>query len=148
MRFNSLQTGRYLQTLHQRHLPWQDHPVSIPFKREGTAKLNYNLNLYEPNPEFQFPSNGKIQPTSSPRSRNRKPNGCFNSLQTGRYIQTGQQLQSILCLRLRFNSLQTGRYIPTQNKKVERVRVVYSFNSLQTGRYIPTWTSSRALQTV
>ena len=64
--------------------------VSIPFKREGISKANGNGNKTEITPrKFQFPSNGKAYPKA--RVFNVPDdfwNLSFNSLQTGRHIQS------------------------------------------------------------
>ena len=87
----------------------------------------------------------------------------FNSLQTGRHIQTGTNMY-IAIIRNGFNSLQTGRHIQTTPRYTRRGRrtpvsipfkregtfrrgvgislrrtVRSCFNSLQTGRHIQTY---------
>ena len=84
---------------------------------------------------FQFPSNGKVYPKfinnknlgSSPLS--------FNSLQTGKYIQSLFYLNCIQ-LNMSFNSLQTGKYIQSKAFGYAGRSRSVSFNSLQTGKYI------------
>ena len=87
-RFNSLQTGRYIQRV------WRNpagrvkrDEVSIPFKREGISKEAMKV---------FFSILG---------------NDGFNSLQTGRYIQSKTEAAKPKPAAKCFNSLQTGRYI-------------------------------------
>ena len=59
--FNSLQTGRYMES--KRNVIRRDQlgQVSIPFKREGTWKVSkMNTMGRDITSEFQFPSNGKV----------------------------------------------------------------------------------------
>ena len=68
--FNSLQTGKHSESflLTVKSSTMRFPIVSIPFKRESTAKGEYRSELSRHNPqEFQFPSNGKAQ---------RKASGC------------------------------------------------------------------------
>ena len=64
----------------------------------------------------------------------------FNSLQTGRHIQTFKKdLSPPLERRRGFNSLQTGRHIQTDQFSQRQYEERYTgFNSLQTGRHIQT----------
>ena len=82
--------------------------VSIPFKREGTWKdITQECCLHALLPKFQFPSNGKVHGKKGRTSDNQEKNS-FNSLQTGRYMESG-----VLTVKSEwpccFNSLQTGR---------------------------------------
>ena len=134
--FNSLQTGRYIQSI-------DDNRLTDPFSTE-----------------FQFPSNGKVYPKRVHKiplpSTTR-----FNSLQTGRYIQRKKKVtheeyceavsipfkregiskethhgESSPTLHTSFNSLQTGRYIQSLSHYLRNSLIASRFNSLQTGRYI------------
>ena len=170
-----------------------DGKVSIPFKREGTFRLPRSLRSAAAQLhccKFQFPSNGKAHSdfkggfldeirlsVSIPFKREgtfrREYFGfdgeaaeSFNSLQTGRHIQTMLNRSAVpTCLSFmsRFNSLQTGRHIQTKstdrrpNHKWKQFQVPSNgkahsdcsagaggnregdcFNSLQTGRHIQT----------
>ena len=143
LRFNSLQTGRHIQTFFDIKLNLSQC-VSIPFKREGTFRLKGK--------------SWKLVDYSK----------CFNSLQTGRHIQTEEMNESFRNKIRSFNSLQTGRHIQTVlpnangNDKVFKVSIPFkregtfrrtvpqvfeftveeSFNSLQTGRHIQTLLSA------
>ena len=87
--FNSLQTGRLIQTVLIAVLNPYEY-VSIPFKREGSFRLLRDTS----------PVNGDCLPG-------------FNSLQTGRLIQTKTITDGTRGLTTCFNSLQTGRLIQT-----------------------------------
>ena len=69
---------------------------------------------------FQFPSNGKAHsdPSGATQQLPTLMEG-FNSLQTGRHIQTGPITDTQLDKILGFNSLQTGRHIQTGELKSE-----------------------------
>ena len=89
--FNSLQTGRHIQTYEKK----------ICFVR------NFGSG-------FQFPSNGKAHSDCLRVWRWMRKSESFNSLQTGRHIQTNKTLNSAFNLPIDcFNSLQTGRHIQT-----------------------------------
>ena len=165
--------------------------VSIPFKRESGFKpskrftgIKYGIFL------FQFPSNGKVDSNllggremklklyvSIPFKREsgfklpfkefhkiKGDNYGFNSLQTGKWIQTVESVFPVSTISC-FNSLQTGKWIQTENTimlnrniaiafqfpsngKVDsnfkiyfsKWRKIYDncFNSLQTGKWIQT----------
>ena len=111
--FNSLQTGRHIQSFTgSATRRTRGDLVSIPFKREGISKgslmarslvsppsrfnslqtgrhiqRNNGTDGHHQRGTFQFPSNGKAYP-----KRNLSPSSnsslCFNSLQTGRHIQS------------------------------------------------------------
>ena len=89
-----------------------DKKVSIPFKREGTFRQEV-VEANSANADaFQFPSNGKAHSDPVAASAAVKCKLSFNSLQTGRHIQTdtGVTFKG----GLSFNSLQTGRHIQTK----------------------------------
>ena len=61
--FNSLQTGKHIQTGRMYRMWMPEVQVSIPFKRESTSKLVKELRIKEVLlSAFQFPSNGKAHP--------------------------------------------------------------------------------------
>ena len=63
--------------------------VSIPFKREGISKEMMQILQMLARSGFQFPSNGKAYTKSlSWYSTANRRQYCFNSLQTGRHIQS------------------------------------------------------------
>ena len=134
--------------------------VSIPFKRESGSKAMPHWNEQRLGKEFQFPSNGKADPK---RCRTGTSNGSaksFNSLQTGKRIQSKSFTNFPLVLRS-FNSLQTGKRIQRYNREDVTIFAkefqfpsngkaypklgemmykigdrIQSFNSLQTGKRI------------
>ena len=112
--FNSLQTGRHSQTLYADN-------IAMGIKRN-----------------VSIPSNGKAQ-SDGGNCLSQWANKVFgfNSLQTGRHIQT---MTPILCiwLAISFNSLQTGRHIQTVPISLDDAKSLMCFNSLQTGRHIQT----------
>ena len=86
--FNSLQTGKHIQSLKRDIIEKITDRVSIPFKRESISKVK------ELRPE---------NPLSSVR---------FNSLQTGKHIQSkAKRSTQIMTFEKSFNSLQTGKHI-------------------------------------
>ena len=116
-RFNSLQTGRYIQRL---MWMWTQHTtvtVSIPFKREGIYKVTNPKKRRKKKKKFQFPSNGKVYTKERYQDESQRYINCFNSLQTGRYIQSSELKSQVRKMKQSFNSLQTGRYIQRQNTR-------------------------------
>ena len=90
--FNSLQTGRHIQTkMRVILLPWNRGTVSIPFKREGTVRHEAaGTATHRRRPMFPFPSNGKAQSDGEIRQINVEVEVSFHSLQTGRHSQTSE----------------------------------------------------------
>ena len=66
--------------------------VSIPFKRESVSKVSYGCGT-SCETKFQFPSNGKVYPKLSAKTQPflNPGHSCFNSLQTGKCIQSNKQ---------------------------------------------------------
>ena len=86
--FNSLQTGTRIQRLENRTTYAIIKKVSIPFKRERGYKAFCLLSLAGPADLFQFPSNGNAD-TKQDRDRLLFVDEySFNSLQTGKQIQS------------------------------------------------------------
>ena len=76
-----------------------DEEVSIPFNREGTSKQIQQVNFDAVAYAFQFPSTGKVHPNLTDLasiSGSLVPK-CFNSLQSGRYIQTSPLRSCAIC---------------------------------------------------
>ena len=67
-----------------------DYFVSIPFKRESTAKVTQALGATGKflGNMFQFPSNGKAQRKPTQRTRQSRRHPGFNSLQTGKHSES------------------------------------------------------------
>ena len=59
--FNSLQTGKYIQS-YRDEVILDIFNVSIPFKRESISKAEGSIAFSSLKPRFQFPSNGKVYP--------------------------------------------------------------------------------------
>ena len=138
--------------------------VSIPFKREGTFRPDTATEETDPaaeNVSIPFKREGTFRPHT--RITQKLSINCFNSLQTGRHIQTrpgtGTNFRIKVSIPFKregtfrptierprksqshqsFNSLQTGRHIQTTQTMDPRVEdIPVSFNSLQTGRHIQT----------
>ena len=69
--------------------------VSIPFKRESTAKEMLNITIEDTRTlEFQFPSNGKAQRKRRPQIWQLPGLVRFNSLQTGKHSERVSELRS------------------------------------------------------
>ena len=85
---------------------------------------------------FQFPSNGKVYSEDGQESGGPSQVARFNSLQTGKCIQSSQGRLATRSYSSCFNSLQTGKCI--QSSAAEEVvdYVLLRFNSLQTGKCI------------
>ena len=84
---------------------------------------------------FQFPTNGKVYPKKGRLFYKKKGIKCFNSLRTGRCIQSNisqEVLEQMLC----FNSLRTGRCIQSRPCWRRNEELSRRFNSLRTGRCI------------
>ena len=142
----------------------EDVKVSIPFKREGTFRRTLEVALREIDVMmFQFPSNGKAHSDPHQARNGGRIDKGFNSLQTGRHIQTLTRKERLLFMLKKFqfpsngkahsdfvltasvfaapscfNSLQTGRHIQTNLTEFSQNALNSSFNSLQTGRHIQT----------
>ena len=115
--------------------------VSIPFKRESLSKectepptsLSEQLG-------FQFPSNGKAYPKQQVCKESGQWPVCFNSLQTGKPI------QSLACPTQPGENKNVS--IPFKRESLSKVKEmlkatgvknIYSFNSLQTGKPIQSY---------
>ena len=114
MRFNSLQTGRHIQTVS----PVFASPWGGCFHSLQTGR---HIQTYRPLIRFGIAQD------------------CFNSLQTGRHIQTYRPLIRFGIAQDCFNSLQTGRHIQTYRPLIRFGIAQDCFNSLQTGRHIQTY---------
>ena len=134
--------------------------VSIPFKRESGSKEKKRLvkmaNGVDKVILFQFPSNGKADPKVNiehlrlahawlfqfPSNGKADPktfefarclgvnNESFNSLQTGKRIQSEQAIEGVNIFAARFNSLQTG-------KRIQSTACVYEYGNMATPFQFP-----------
>ena len=64
--------------------------------------------------EFQFPSNGKVDPNNEHQRVCLRELPSFNSLQTGKWILTWRYYNETETISQSFNSLQTGKWILTR----------------------------------
>ena len=136
--FNSLRTGRYLQTLsiHKNLSRYTYDSVSIPYEREGIFRQDIGCRFGDIRNKFQFPTNGKVSSDSHKETYTMRT-FSFNSLRTGRYLQTKEGMTPYRG-GLRFNSLRTGRYLQTKSSSNRFTFDNLRFNSLRTGRYLQT----------
>ena len=114
MSFNSLQTGKCIQS---------------PMRSEY-------INIID---EFQFPSNGKVYPKGrewGPPHRNLRSFLSFNSLQTGKCIQSKAVERSLKELGVEFQFPSNGKVYPKAININLASSLDQSFNSLQTGKCI------------
>ena len=136
--FNSLQTGKCIQS------------------HRAIRKRKVCRNT------FQFPSNGKVysEAYAYAASLTAKDPACFNSLQTGKCIQSQLKRNIMFNNMNRFNSLQTGKCIqrPIRNEllaTVEPIEPVFQFpsngkvysESTSTMYFNFNWRSFNSLQT-
>ena len=111
--------------------------VSIPFKREGVSKVETHREKLTEHAKFQFPSNGKAHSDSQTRLT-ATVGTSFNSLQTGRHIQTYQRcLQGFQEVK-EFQFPSNGKAHSDDEPIYFRITDENGFNSLQTGRHIQT----------
>ena len=108
--------------------------VSIPFKRESVSKGRKSLTNLPPD-TFQFPSNGKAYPKQSELSKYEYGFSRFNSLQTGKRIQSHPHpLDRWGTERFQFPS--NGKAYPKILRHWRKMMSYVCFNSLQTGKRI------------
>ena len=112
--FNSLQTGKHMESATVKHTIMESAPVSIPFKRESTWKarmsgisqmsMKKSFNSLQTgkhmerfqgefttaglSDEFQFPSNGKAHGKEWTAGLQYNIQIGFNSLQTGKHMES------------------------------------------------------------
>ena len=143
--FNSLQTGKHIQSQIKVRGSGHNSQVSIPFKREKHIQSVVDWIVFSPGTLlFQFPSNGKAYPKVSTLERSCKENGCFNSLQTGKHIQSYFQTEAERSCIQSFNSLQTGKHI--QSKEGEAIIIcVEMFQFPSNGKAYPKETEEFAI---
>ena len=137
--FDSLQTGRHIQTITKLTVEVNLVNVSIPFKREGTFRQPMMKKTKSSSHDcFNSLQTGRhIQTLNGVSRKLPRRHQCFNSLQTGRHIQTKTKTRSARKGKC-FNSLQTGRHIQTVDASITHFVFTKCFNSLQTGRHIQT----------
>ena len=112
-RFNSLQTGKWIQRFvpPQTTVPWRTS-VSIPFKRESEFRdIRFNRAEQFARAEFQFPSNGKVNSEEALEALQFVWNAIVSipfKRESGFRVQ--HQIHKITII-MSFNSLQTGKGI-------------------------------------
>ncbi len=120
--FNSLQTGKCIQSHETYTAPTPLPSVSIPFKRESVSKAKGIISELASLVGFNSLQTGKcIQ--SAGVSSNTRILGSFNSLQTGKCIQSSTESDGRESVFVCFNSLQTGKCIQRNSCKRERREV-------------------------
>ena len=134
--FNSLQTGKHIQ----RRTPersagtqsrFQFPSNGKPYPKSKNSRTRYTSNMIL----FQFPSNGKAYPKSM-ASLHPSPLHSFNSLQTGKHIQSEElNLRNEDFHKFQFPS--NGKAYPKEADLLQLTEEYLAcFNSLQTGKHI------------
>ena len=149
----------------------QDSKFQFPSNGKAyTKKMKNSWQTEWTNWKFQFPSNGKAytkcmgrrkrsdrRGVSIPFKREsiykgmeqerliRKPTRSFNSLQTGKHIQSLLGIEIWNLEYKGFNSLQTGKHIQSNALKQVATFGLVGFNSLQTGKHIQSAAAGGAL---
>ena len=95
-RFNSLQTGKHIQRKTGQNRTVLTFKVSIPFKRESRDKDD-RLQEIVMNIKVSIPFKRESVSTECVKHLTQKPLPCFNSLQTGKRIQSKFQPLSQCC---------------------------------------------------
>ena len=109
--------------------------VSIPFKRESRSKVFVRASDKIFARMFQFPSNGKADPKDWKRDETRA--GTKVSIPFKRESRSkGTHSQRLPRMMHCFNSLQTGKQIQSLKHSVYKLKILICFNSLQTGKQI------------
>ena len=137
--FNSLQTGKCIERSCEGCTEASPAFVSIPFKRESASKvikLDILQRLDRVSIPFKRESASKVHQQGSPQQHSKG----FNSLQTGKCIESHQNPCCYPAFKFRFNSLQTGKCIEREinyiRMKMKEREFKFRFNSLQTGKCI------------
>ena len=172
-RFNSLQTGKPIQSCSDSKKGRSAIKVSIPFKRESLSKEINLIAVCHQQPLVSIPfkreSLSKVDHTIAEISTHNElvsipfkreslskdgygsnesmvVKKCFNSLQTGKPIQS-LKVRVTYAPKFSFNSLQTGKPIQRGSNATEVENTSTGFNSLQTGKPIQSSTFSGRLLT-
>ena len=133
--FNSLQTGKRIQRVVAGTRIRALEKFQFPSNGKAYPKIQETPDLVVLMFRFQFPSNGKAYPKQAQAERIKYLEDSFNSLQTGKRIQSSS-LSSLSPAAYGFNSLQTGKRIQSCVLLQLRNSSFVSFNSLQTGKRI------------
>ena len=94
------------------------HSVSIPFKRESISKVNACKQRGNHDDQFQFPSNGKAYPKVYLRKQyvSTTKDKVSIPFKRGKHIQSSQHHGNGRGSKYRFNSLQTGKHIQSRTR--------------------------------
>ena len=111
LRFNSLQTGKHIQRGLGFILRSYWDGVSIPFKRESISKVKEKNTSRLAKKRFQFPSNGKAYPKQELRGNSRVPPQKVSIPFKRESISKGIAAAHNVKKEPSFNSLQTGKHI-------------------------------------
>ena len=84
---------------------------------------------------FQFPSNGKAHGKETFESFSNGRTFSFNSLQTGKHMESETVDRAVTSVGKSFNSLQTGKHMEREQNP-DITTNGDSFNSLQTGKHM------------
>ena len=145
--FNSLQTGRYRESLLMPVLFTEQHPCFNSLQTGRYRESRNEMHSHEETFRFQFPSNGKVHGKAFQRNA---ADTCPKLVSIPfKREGTSKVIICVACYariraRVVFNSLQTGRYIERSyccknDDCLSKVSIPF-----QTGRYIErkyTWTS-------
>ena len=135
--FNSLQTGRYVESKDAARFHASFSKFQFPSNGKVHGKMRFRAMPEELVVKFQFPSNGKVHGKydgySLPELFVRVFQFPSNGKVHGKQILFERKIQDI-----RFNSLQTGRYMESIRLYRKPPKEI-SFNSLQTGRYMESY---------
>ena len=135
-RFNSLQTGKRIQSCWQRFCQDCLMTVSIPFKRESVSKVASDLSVISAL-MFQFPSNGKAYPKKGAITTLAVALVLFQFPSNGKAYPKRSSSFSLIW------QLNTQVSIPFKRESVSKAfmimlgsAILAGFNSLQTGKRI------------
>ena len=148
-RFNSLQTGRCIQSLSTNTVS-RLRIVSIPFKREGVSKGRPENSTSRTTHIVSIPFKREgVSKESHWVSGSQTPQG-FNSLQTGRCIQSQSAPAAMYGGKISsssFNSLQTGRCIQSSVGSGSRDHAEEMFQFPSNGKVYPKVRYQRNMKT-
>ena len=161
----------YPKGITQHDLSRNRYNVSIPFKREGVSKDNWN-DIYIANADtfqfpsngkvypkryngtlnndktpvlFQFPSNGKVYPKRALLERFTPSSREFQFPSNGKVYPKGAFKHSVVLLTAVFQFPSNGKVYPKWRCQVYEYACKQCFNSLQTGRCIQSLTEMKQL---
>ena len=109
--------------------------VSIPFKRESAWKVELTSTAISSSSSFNSLQTGKCMESNHVGYRYYKEFFRFNSLQTGKCMESLFIISPSIGVVLSFNSLQTGKCME-RSRKYPHQHHQPRFNSLQTGKFM------------